>query len=794
MMFARNVAEGRGGVDLIGVDAATGEVRWEIEYAGIDATSHIIGAPVGATTSASDCMPAVDSQGRVWVHHSRPGSESPYVMAYDVQTGEPRSGTRVDLPRPACLSAGALQIGGAGEAERLLITAYPTDDFEHHGYLAAEADGSLLAIVVSGGTPSVAWQLDVDGVAGPEPTFDVLLGSGPIPWSLWQGSRGFSRPVVAVDDTAVYLPVGVEAGDGFDVELRQLALADGEELGRAAMPHPAMSPDRSGELLPTQTNTYFAYQLLTDGSSLVVSARDHEFHGRLRTSSEDVMALGFLAAFDVAGGLSDPPRWRHDGDVADDGPLEGDSAGNFGTIGLGNGVVVTQPRERRGGYIARDLATGQIAWETPNEDYRNRHGRTPMDADGALYTVVSDAWNSHAVKIDATGAHEWAVTDWGLVAADAQPIVPAQGNESYLRNAAVSIVDDEGTVYFETHRGPRSTMLALDNSADVGVFAPEAPTGVTAEHAPGELVRDRYRVEVSWEAPSDPRFEVERYEVTAEPSGRTCTTSRGRVGDDPPGQPPETTCAILADNNARNTFTVVAFNPVGESPASDPSDPVVLGDPPDEPDPEPTEPTDPTDPVDPVVPEGDRCVRSPQRVNQFDDVPDDSVFCNDIAWMAEQDITTGRDDGTYGPGDSVRRGHMAAFLHRYAGEPDPAPGAPSFPDVPTGFVFETAISWLAAQGITTGMDDGTFDPGGEITRGQMAAFLYRFAGEPPLPPGAPSFPDVPEGNVFEDAISWMAVTEITTGRDDGTFNPAGTLNRGQMSAFLSRYDALDDVG
>lgn len=27
MMFARNVAEGRGGVDLVGVDAATGEVR-----------------------------------------------------------------------------------------------------------------------------------------------------------------------------------------------------------------------------------------------------------------------------------------------------------------------------------------------------------------------------------------------------------------------------------------------------------------------------------------------------------------------------------------------------------------------------------------------------------------------------------------------------------------------------------------------------------------------------------------------------------------------------------------------
>jgi len=50
---------------------------------------------------------------------------------------------------------------------------------------------------------------------------------------------------------------------------------------------------------------------------------------------------------------------------------------------------------------------------------------------------------------------------------------------------------------------------------------------------------------------------------------------------------------------------------------------------------------------------------------EFSDVAADSVFCVAIGEFADLGITVGRDDGTFGAGDPVTRGAMAAFLTRY---------------------------------------------------------------------------------------------------------------------------------
>src|SRR5690606_32120357 len=54
---------------------------------------------------------------------------------------------------------------------------------------------------------------------------------------------------------------------------------------------------------------------------------------------------------------------------------------------------------------------------------------------------------------------------------------------------------------------------------------------------------------------------------------------------------------------------------------------------------------------------------------QFEDVPEDHVFSKDIAWMAENGITRGcnpPDNTRFCPDDPVTRGQMAAFMHRFA--------------------------------------------------------------------------------------------------------------------------------
>ena len=46
--------------------------------------------------------------------------------------------------------------------------------------------------------------------------------------------------------------------------------------------------------------------------------------------------------------------------------------------------------------------------------------------------------------------------------------------------------------------------------------------------------------------------------------------------------------------------------------------------------------------------------------------------------------------------------------------------------MPTSSAHYEAITWLAAEGITTGYRDGSFRPTQPVTRGEVAAFLYRY--------------------------------------------------------------------
>jgi serine protease len=85
---------------------------------------------------------------------------------------------------------------------------------------------------------------------------------------------------------------------------------------------------------------------------------------------------------------------------------------------------------------------------------------------------------------------------------------------------------------------------------------------------------------------------------------------------------------------------------------------------------------------------------------------------------------------TYRPLQSINRDAMAAFLYRMAGSPEfTAPVASPFADVSTGQQFYKEMAWLADQGISTGWTEAngtvTYRPLQPISRDAMAAFLYR---------------------------------------------------------------------
>jgi len=170
----------------------------------------------------------------------------------------------------------------------------------------------------------------------------------------------------------------------------------------------------------------------------------------------------------------------------------------------------------------------------------------------------------------------------------------------------------------------------------------------------------------------------------------------------------------------------------------------------------------------------------------------------------DQGITNGFPDGTFKPATAVSRQAMSAFMYRLAGEPafsDPV--TPTFGDVSTSNTFYTEIEWMASEDITTGTPASPkplFKPGAAVSRGAMAAFMYRLAGGPPFVPpgpGASTFGDVTASHPFYGEIEWMAFEDITTGTPASPkplYKPASSVSRGAMSAFMHRLADGPGVG
>jgi Tol biopolymer transport system component len=176
----------------------------------------------------------------------------------------------------------------------------------------------------------------------------------------------------------------------------------------------------------------------------------------------------------------------------------------------------------------------------------------------------------------------------------------------------------------------------------------------------------------------------------------------------------------------------------------------------------------------------------PAVVSPFVDVPAGHLFGVEIAWLAEEGITKGCNPPTndrFCPSDFVTRGQMAAFLNRALGLPSTSQ---DFFRDDQASIFEEDINRLRAADITRGCADDEFCPDDFVTRGQMAAFLNRALG---LPSTSQDFFRDDQASVFEEDINRLRAADITRGCNppqNDAFCPDDAVTRGQMAAFLYR--------
>ena len=170
----------------------------------------------------------------------------------------------------------------------------------------------------------------------------------------------------------------------------------------------------------------------------------------------------------------------------------------------------------------------------------------------------------------------------------------------------------------------------------------------------------------------------------------------------------------------------------------------------------------------------------------FSDVDADDWFADSAVYVRDNGIMNGTSATTFNPNGTTSRGQIAAILYRAAGSPA-VTAAADFTDVADGAYYADAARWAAANGIVTGYADGTFGPDDPITRQQLAAILWRYAGSPAAEAGTDYADESAIASYADVAVDWARDAGVISGRDGNRFDPNGRATRAQAAVILHRY-------
>lgn len=143
-----------------------------------------------------------------------------------------------------------------------------------------------------------------------------------------------------------------------------------------------------------------------------------------------------------------------------------------------------------------------------------------------------------------------------------------------------------------------------------------------------------------------------------------------------------------------------------------------------------------------------------------------------VEFASSRELFNGVGNDAFGPDLSMTRGMVNTVLARLAGA-DTAGG-------------ETWYAKGTAWAVENGISDGT-NPEQPVTREQLAAMLYRYAGSPAVS-GELGFDDADSISAWaRDAVRWCVDNGILNGVGGNRMTPQDLARRGQVAAMLMRF-------
>lgn len=172
---------------------------------------------------------------------------------------------------------------------------------------------------------------------------------------------------------------------------------------------------------------------------------------------------------------------------------------------------------------------------------------------------------------------------------------------------------------------------------------------------------------------------------------------------------------------------------------------------------------------------------------------DTSVYATWIAvaddYERHRSYLQGYEDGTFRPGNDIIRAEVAVVFNRLVEMKGNLSSLSAFSDLSAEEWYDEAIAKAVENGLMYGYPDGTFMPEDSITRAEFAVVVVRFAKIANIEGTVVtegSFSDVPSDYWALQEIGYAAERGWIDGYPDGTFRPGNPITRAEVVTLVNR--------
>ena len=180
----------------------------------------------------------------------------------------------------------------------------------------------------------------------------------------------------------------------------------------------------------------------------------------------------------------------------------------------------------------------------------------------------------------------------------------------------------------------------------------------------------------------------------------------------------------------------------------------------------------------------------------FSDVDAGSWYADAVAYVRDNGLMSGTSDTTFEPDSTMTRAMLVTTLYRAAGSPPLGSENLGYPfaDVPGDTWYADGVYWARQNGVVNGFTEEEFGPDAPVSREQIAAILWRYAGSPAAQAGT-DFADEDAISAYAvQAVDWARANGVVNGSEGNRFLPQDHATRAEVATILRNYMTRTESG